>query len=66
MHVVQLLRSDHLAPSGGRSNFGENTDFCTSDFHLCGECFTKTVEQNSMRHGTTILEGVVDAQFSFF
>ena len=31
-----ILKSDNSAPSGGRLNFGKYTDFCTSDFHLCG------------------------------
>ena len=41
MHVEQLLKSDHSAPSGGRLNFGKYTDFCTSDFHLCGRRYHK-------------------------
>ena len=41
MHMVQLLTSDHSAPSGGRLNFGKNTDFCTSDFPISGRSFHK-------------------------
>ena len=65
MHVVQLLKSDHSAPSGGRLNFGKNTDFCTSDFHLCGRRFHKNcpAEFNETWHNN-YMEGVVDAHGS--
>ena len=67
MHIVQLSKSDHSAPSGGRSKFGKNTDFCTSDFHLCGRRFHKNcpTEFNEMWYNNYI-ECVVDAQFSIF
>ena len=65
MHVVQLLKSDHSAPSGESSNFGENTDYCTSDFHLCGRRFHKncSAEFNETWHNN-YMEGVVDAHCS--
>ena len=67
MHVVQFLKSDHLAPSGGRSNFSKNTDFGTSDFHLCGRRFLKNcmAEFNETWHNNYI-EGVVNARCSIF
>ena len=65
MCVVQLLRSDHSAPSSGSSNFGENIDFCTSDFHLCGRMFHKNcpAELSETWHNN-YLEDVVDARCS--
>ena len=67
MHMVQLLKSDHSAPSGGRSDFGKNTDFCISDFHLCGRMFHKNcpAEFNEKWHNNYV-EGVVDANCSTF
>ena len=65
MHAVQLLKSDHSAPSGGRLNLGKNTAFSTSDFHLCGQRFHKNcpAEFNETWHNN-YMEGVVDAHGS--
>ena len=63
MHVVQFLKSDHSAPSGGRSNFSKNTDFCTSDFHLCGRRFYKNCRAEfSETWHNNYLEDVADAR----
>ena len=65
MQVVQFSKSGHSAPSGGRLNFGKNTDFCTSDFYLCGQRFHKNcpAEFNETWHNN-YMEGVVDAHGS--
>ena len=67
MQVVQFFKSDHSAPSGGTLNSSKNTDFRTSDFHLCGRRFLKNcmAEFNETRHHN-YMEGVVDARCSIF
>ena len=67
MHVLQLLKSDHSVPSGGRLNFGKKTDFCISDFHLCGRRFLKNCKAEFNETWKNIyIEGVVDAYCSIF
>ena len=65
MHVVQFLKSDHLAPSGGRLNFGKNTDIGSSDFDTCGCRFLRIymAEFNETWYNNYI-EGVDSAQCS--
>ena len=67
MHIVRFLKSSHSAPCGGTLNLSKNTDFGTSDFHLCGRRFLKNcmAEFNETRHNNYI-EGVVDARCSIF
>ena len=67
MLVVLFLKSKHSTPSGGRLNFSKNTDFCTSDFHLCGRRFHKNcpAEFNESCHNNYI-EGVASANCSIF
>ena len=68
MHVVRFLKSDHSAPSGGRLNLNKNSDFGTSDFHLCGRRFLKSclAEFNETMHNN-YMEGANDARLlSYF
>ena len=68
MHVVQFkLKMGYSAPSVGTWNFSKNTDFGTSDFHLCGRRFLKIcmAEFKETRHNNYI-EGVVDARCLIF
>ena len=67
MHVVQFLKSDHLASSGGRLNFCKNTDIGSSDFDTCGHRFLRNyvVEFNEMWYNSYI-EGVVSASCLIF
>ena len=66
-NIVRFLKADHSAPSGGTLNFSKNTDFGTSDFHLCGRRFLNncTAEFNQTSHNY-YMEGVVDARCSIF
>ena len=67
MHVVQFLKSDHLAPSGGRLNFCQNTDIGSSDFDTCGRRFLRNcnAKSNETMHSNYV-EGVVNARCSIF
>ena len=67
MHVVRFLKSDHSAPSGGRLNFGKNTDIGSSDIDTCGRRFLRScmAEFNETMHNNNI-EGIVDARCSIF
>ena len=62
MHSFHFFKSDHSAPNHRKSNFSKNTDFCTSEFNLCGQSFLKdcTPEFKGMWHNNNI-KVVVDA-----
>ena len=56
MHVVRFLKSDHSAPSGGTLNFSKNTDLTLQTFIYVDGGFSKTIQQNSMKLCTTIIQ----------
>ena len=41
MHDLQILKSGHSVPPGGRLNFSENTEFDCSDLDLLGQKFQR-------------------------
>ena len=55
MHVVRFLKSDHSAPPGGRLNFQQKTILSDQTLTHVDDSFSKTVGQNSIRPGTTIV-----------
>ena len=62
MHSFHFFKSDHSAPNHRKSNLSKNSDFCTSEFNLCGQSFLKdcTPEFKGTWHNNNI-KVVVDA-----
>ena len=62
MHSFHFFKSDHSAPNHRKSNLSKNSDFCTSEFNLCGQSFLKdcTPDFKGTWHNNNI-KVVVDA-----